>query len=73
MAHVMRVRLGGGVPEPVMDVPRLNNYACPRHPRTLFHGASTEDGKKLIFSAFDPLTGKARQVLTLDIHRGGTP
>jgi serine/threonine protein kinase/Tol biopolymer transport system component len=72
MAHVMRVRLGGGVPEPVMDVPRLNNYACPRQPSDVcFMGQSTEDGKKLIFSAFDPLTGKARQVLTLDIHRGG--
>jgi Tol biopolymer transport system component len=72
VAHLMRVRSSGGVPEPVMDVPRLNNYACSRSPSNFcFLGQSTEDGKKLIFSAFDPLTGKALQVLTLDIHPGG--
>jgi eukaryotic-like serine/threonine-protein kinase len=72
VAHLMRVRSSGGVPEPVMDVPRLNNYACPRPPSDVcFLGQLTEDGKKLIFSAFDPLTGKTRQVSTLDIHHGG--
>jgi eukaryotic-like serine/threonine-protein kinase len=72
LAHLMRVRSSGGVPEPVMDVPRLNNYACPRPPSDVcFLAQSTEDGKKLIFSAFDPLTGKAHQVLTFDIHPGG--
>jgi eukaryotic-like serine/threonine-protein kinase len=72
LAHLMRVRSSGGVPEPVMDVPRLNNYACPHPPSDVcFMGQLTEDGKKLIFSAFEPLTGKTRQVLTLDIHPGG--
>jgi eukaryotic-like serine/threonine-protein kinase len=72
VAHFMRVRSSGGVPEPVMDVPRLNNYACPRPPSAVcFLGQLSEDGKKLIFSAFDPLAGKAHQLLTLDIHHGG--
>ena len=72
VAHFMRVRSSGGVPEPVMDVPRLNNYACSRPPSNVcFLGQTSEDGKKLIFSAFDPLTAKAHQVLTLDIRHGG--
>jgi len=43
----------------------LNNYALPAATLgRLFHGAIDRGpGKKLIFSAFDPLTGKARQVL----------
>ena len=31
----------------------------------------SEDGQKLIVSAFDPLTGKAHEVLTVGIHPGG--
>ena len=70
-ARIMRVRSSGGAPELVMEVPRLGNCACPRGPSDVcFLGQSTEDGKKLVISAFDPMQGNAREVLTLDIYAG---
>jgi hypothetical protein len=55
----------------VMEVPRLSNYACPQPPSEVcFLGQLSEDGQKLHFSAFDPLTGKAHEVLAVDIHPG---
>jgi len=71
VAHIMRVRASGGAPESVMEVPRLGNYACPRRPSDVcFLGQSSEDGKKLVISAFDPMQGNAREVLKLDVHTG---
>ena len=71
LARIMRVRSSGGAPEPVMEVPRLGNCACPRRPSDVcFLAQSTEDGKKLVISAFDPMQGKTREMLTLDIHTG---
>ncbi len=70
--RLMRARTSGGSPQPVMEVPRFGNYACPRPPSDVcFVGQVSEDQKKLIFSTFDPLQGKAREVLTLDVHPGG--
>jgi eukaryotic-like serine/threonine-protein kinase len=71
VVRVMRVRLSAGVPQLVMEVPRLGNMACPRPPSDVcFLSQLSEDGKKVIFSAFDPLQGKAHEVLTLDVHPG---
>jgi hypothetical protein len=41
-----------------MAVPRLSNYACPRAPSDgCFIEQLSEDGQKILISAFDPLTG----------------
>ncbi len=70
--RLMRVQSSGGSPQLVMDVPRFGNYACARPPSDVcFLAQLSEDGKKHIFSAFDPLQGKPHQVLTLDVHPGG--
>jgi eukaryotic-like serine/threonine-protein kinase len=70
--RLMRARTSGGSPQPVMEVPRFGNYACPRPPSDVcFVGQVSEDQKKLIFSTFDLLQGEAREVLTLDVHPGG--
>ena len=72
LSRVMRVRPGEDTPELVMEVPRLANYACPLPPSDVcFVGQMSQDGQKLIFSAFDPLTGKAHEVLTVGVHPGG--
>jgi Tol biopolymer transport system component/predicted Ser/Thr protein kinase len=72
VTRVMRGRSSEGSPQLVMEVPRFGNYGCPRPPSDVcFLAQSSEDGKKLIFSAFDPLQGKAHEVLTLDVHPSG--
>jgi eukaryotic-like serine/threonine-protein kinase len=69
--RIMRVRSSEETPELVMEVPRLRNYACPQPPSEVcFLGQLSEDGQKLHLSAFDPLTGKAHEVLAVDIHPG---
>jgi eukaryotic-like serine/threonine-protein kinase len=71
--RVMRARSSQDAPEPVILAPRFANYACPRAPADVcFLGRYSEDGQKQIVSAFDPLTGKAHEVLSIPIHpRGG--
>ena len=72
LARIMRVRSSEDTPELVMEVPRLGNYACPQPPLDVcFLSQLSEDGQKEDVSAFDPLTGKAHEVLTVGVHRGG--
>jgi Tol biopolymer transport system component len=69
--RIMRMGSNGEAPQPVMDVPRLGNYACPRAPADVcFIGQLSEDGKKVVVSAFDPLQGKTHEALTVDVHPG---
>jgi Tol biopolymer transport system component len=69
--RIMRVPSGGGGPQAVMEVTRFSNYACARAPSELcFVGELNADGKKLSIRAFDPLQGKAHEVLNLDVHPG---
>jgi eukaryotic-like serine/threonine-protein kinase len=71
LARLMRVRLSGGTPEPVMQVPRIANYACPQPPsQECFVGQLSEDGQTLHISAFDPLMGKPHEVRTVGMHPG---
>jgi serine/threonine protein kinase len=71
-ARIMRIASSGGTPELVAEVPRLSNYACPQPPSDVcFLGQLSEDGQKIVISAFDPLTGKGRQVRTVDVHPAG--
>ena len=72
VARIMRMPSSGGTPEFVMEVPRLANYACPRAPSDVcFLGQLSEDGQKIVISAFDPLTGKEHAVRTVGVHPGG--
>ena len=69
--RLMRAPTSGGSPQAVMEVSRIANYACARPPSDVcFVGQMSEDQKKLIFSAFDPVQGKAHELLTLDTHPG---
>ena len=69
--RIMRVRSNGDTPALVMEVPRLANFACPLPPSDIcFVGQFSDDGEKLIVSAFDPLTGKRREVRSAGIQPG---
>jgi serine/threonine protein kinase/Tol biopolymer transport system component len=69
--RIMRITLGESTPQMLIEVPRLGNLACSRPPSNLcFFGQTSEDEKKIIFSAFDPATGKTHEVLTLDSYPG---
>jgi len=69
--RIMRMGSNGEAPQPVMDVSRLGNYACPRAPADVcFLGQLSEDGKKVVVSAFDPLQGNTHEALTIDVHPG---
>ena len=69
--RIMRITPGESTPQTLIEVPRLNNLACPQPPSSLcFFDQSSEDEKKITFSAFDPASGKAHEVLTVDSRPG---
>jgi Tol biopolymer transport system component len=70
-ARIVRVPLGGGTPQLVMEVSQLSNFACASAPSELcFVGELSEDGRKISINAFDPLRGETHEVLNLEIHPG---
>ena len=71
LARIMRMPLSGDTPELVMELPRLANFACPLPPSDIcFVGQFSEDGQKTQFDAFDPVTGKRRELRTVSVHPG---
>ena len=50
---LMRVPASGGLPEVVLDTPRVGNYFCTRLPMNLCEVAVREE-KQLVFYSFDP-------------------
>jgi WD40-like Beta Propeller Repeat len=69
--RIMRVTPGESSPHMLIEAPGLYNLACSRPPSNLcFFSQNHEDERKIIFSGFDPETGKAHQVLTVDTHPG---
>jgi len=70
--RVMRVPVGGGLPQTIVQVARLPNISCARSPSELCAlSERSPDLKKLTISALDPLKGKGRELLALDVHPGG--
>jgi Tol biopolymer transport system component len=69
--QIMRITPGETTPQMLIEVPRLGNVACSQPPSNLcFFAQNSEDEKKTTFSAFDPSSGKAHQVLTVDRRPG---
>jgi serine/threonine protein kinase/Tol biopolymer transport system component len=67
MKTLMRVPIAGGRPEFVMTTQSDTGPECSRLPSTLCAVAeSTPDRKQLIFTAFDPLRGRGRELLRFD-------
>jgi len=68
--RIMRVGPDGGLPQLVMEVPRLFNYGCAKAGSNLCFLTQRSE-KKIKFSAFDPRQGNAHQVLEIDSDQGG--
>ncbi|MBV8115286.1 MAG: protein kinase [Silvibacterium sp.] len=69
--QIMRITPGESNPQMLIELQRFSNLACSRPPSNLcFFAQTSEDEKKITFSAFDPATGKAHEVLTVDSYPG---
>jgi len=65
--QVMRSPIAGGSPELVMDARSVGGPTCARYPATFCVIAEpTADRKKLVFTAFDPMKGRGRELLRFD-------
>jgi eukaryotic-like serine/threonine-protein kinase len=63
MARMMRVSLDGGAPEFVFSTRFYNSHRCSRSQANLcVFAEQTSDGKSLVFSTFDPLKGRGREL-----------
>jgi serine/threonine protein kinase len=65
--QLMRVPMRGGPPQTVLTAPLYGGPVCARSPSTLCAIAErTPDRKQLIFTAFDPETGRGRELIRFD-------
>lgn len=65
----MRIPITGGAPKLVLTTPRsrIDSLRCARSPASLCTiGEATSDGKRLIFTAFDPVQGRGRKLAQFD-------
>ncbi len=67
LRQLMRVPMRGGPPQFVLTAPLYGGPSCARSPSTLCAIAErTPDLKQLIFTAFDPLRGRGRELIRFD-------
>ena len=67
--RLMRIPITGGTPELVLTTPRgrVDSLRCARSPASLCAiDEATSDGKRLIFTAFDPIQGRGRKLAQFD-------
>jgi serine/threonine protein kinase len=65
--HLMRIPMGGGVPQPVLDMPKGLNHVCARAPSALCVALEvSQDDKHVIVSAFDPVKGRGKTLRTIE-------
>jgi eukaryotic-like serine/threonine-protein kinase len=67
-SQLMRARIEGGSPELVLTAPLYSDPQCAHSPAILCAIAErSEDKKQLIFTAFDPVNGRGRELIRFDI------
>ena len=65
--QIMRLPISGGPPELVMRARSVGGPACARHPaNTCVIAEPSLDHRQLIFTAFDPLKGRGRELTRFD-------
>jgi Tol biopolymer transport system component len=70
-SQLRRVPVSGGHSELVLRLHGWADYRCARAPATLcLLGEQTEDQKQLIFTAFDPVKGRGREVARIATNPG---
>jgi eukaryotic-like serine/threonine-protein kinase len=66
VSRLMRIPAGGGVPQFVMDTPNWETTDCTRAPSDLcLVDESSPDRTHLIVTAFDPMKGRGKVLLTM--------
>jgi Tol biopolymer transport system component len=71
-AELMRVPITGGPPQLVLEAPLYGWHGCATRPATLCAiPEQTPDGKQLIFTAFDPVKGRGRELIRFDTDPTG--
>jgi Tol biopolymer transport system component len=69
-ARVMRVPTSGGPPQLVLEGRGIESLSCARSPATLcVFSEQSPDQKQLVFSAFDPVQGRGRELNRIDIRQ----
>ena len=64
--RLMRVPVGGGVPQLVLETRNPQDYRCARAPASLcLLTEASQDEKQLTFTAYDPLKGRGKVLRTL--------
>ena len=70
-SQLRRVPVSGGPSQPVLTAHGLYFKRCARAPATLcVMGERTEDKKQLVFTAFDPVKGRGREVMRITTKPG---
>lgn len=65
--RLMRVPRDGGAPQQVLSAHLVDSPRCARAPAILCAIAEpSEDGKQIIFTAFDPVQGRGRELARID-------
>jgi eukaryotic-like serine/threonine-protein kinase len=65
--RLMRVPVGGGVPQFVLELKNVVNSGCARAPASLCVLAEeSQDRRRLTLTAFDPLKGRGRVLRTIE-------
>lgn len=73
-ANLMRVPINGGPPQFIRKCSAVTDIACPRLPATECIAAELAE-KQRVLTAFDPITGNARDLFTINTsggHRDGS-
>lgn len=66
-AQLMRVPIGGGPPEQVLSAHIFDSPRCSKAPASLCAIAEpAQDRKQMIFTAFDPLKGRGRELARIE-------
>ena len=64
--RLMRIPVGGGPPQPVLETRGEKDYRCARAPASLcVVSEASPDGKVLTYAAFDPLKGRGKVLRTI--------
>ena len=68
VSQLMRIRMEGGSPQLVLAAALYSDPQCAHSPATLCAIAErSADEKQLIFTAFDPVKGRGRELIRIDI------
>jgi hypothetical protein len=68
--RIMRVPTSGGAPEMVLEGKGINGMKCSWSPATLcLLGEETPDRKQFIFTAFDPMKGRGRELTRVPLKQ----